>query len=201
MSKKRVAIIGAGKHAMMLKQLIVSDGYKFVGYFDQNKKKNTKKKILGGIKDLDLFRKKIDYILLGLGDNFIRANFYKKLKKKKYDFLTFIHSTAKVCKSAKIREGTVVLMGAIINSNSTIEEASIINSGSIVEHDCHIKFSTHICPGVFLAGNVSIGKYSMIGIGTRIIQNIKILDKVIVGAGSIVLKNIDKALTIKGIFH
>ena len=92
-----------------------------------------------------------------------------------------------------------MLMGAIINSNSVIDEACIINSGSIIEHDCHIKFSSHICPGVYLAGNVSIGKYSMIGIGSRVIQNIKILDKVIVGAGSIVLKNINKSLIVKGI--
>ena len=37
--KKQVAIIGAGKHAMMLKELIVSEGYKFLGYFDERKKK------------------------------------------------------------------------------------------------------------------------------------------------------------------
>ena len=30
---KKVAIIGAGKHAMMLKELIVSEGYKFCGIF------------------------------------------------------------------------------------------------------------------------------------------------------------------------
>lgn len=200
MIKKRIAIIGAGKHAMMLKQLIISDGYKFVGYFDEYKKKDIKNNILGNIKSLDLFKKKIDYLLLGLGDNHLRANFYEKLKKK-YDFLTFIHSTAKICKSVKIKEGTVVLMGSIINSNTTIEEASIINTGSIVEHDCHIKFSSHICPGVLLAGSVTVGKYSMIGMGARIIQNIKISNNAIIGAGSIILKNVNKTEIIKGVYH
>tara|TARA_B100000989_G_scaffold298165_1_gene286387 strand:+ start:375 stop:980 length:606 start_codon:yes stop_codon:yes gene_type:complete len=200
MKKSRIAIIGAGKHAMMLKQLIVSQGYRFVGFFDEKKNKNKNKFILGNLTDLSLNNKKIDFLLLGLGDNSLRGYIFDKLKKKNYKFLTFVHSSVKVCKSAKIKEGSVVLMGAIINSNSVIDEACIINSGSIIEHDCHIKFSSHICPGVYLAGNVSVGKYSMIGIGSRVIQNIKILDKVIVGAGSIVLKNINKSLIVKGIY-
>ncbi len=199
--KKKVAIIGAGKHAMMLKELIVSEGYKFLGYFDERKKKNLKKKILGKLKDVNLFKKKIDLILLGIGDNLERGLIFKKLKKKNFKFLTFIHSSAKICKSTKIGEGSVVLMGAIINSNSNIEEATIINSGSIIEHDCSIKFSSHICPGSYLAGNVEIGKYSFIGIGSRVIQNIKVVDKVIVGAGSTILNDILKPKTIKGIFR
>lgn len=198
--KKKVAIIGAGKHAMMLKELIVSEGYKFVGYFDEKKKIDLKKKILGKLKHINLFNKKIDLILLGIGDNLERASIFKKLKKKKLKFLTFIHSSAKICKSTTIGEGSVVLMGAIINSNSNIEEATIINSGSIIEHDCSIKFSSHICPGSYLAGNVEIGKYSFIGIGSRVIQNTKIVDKVIVGAGSIILNDVLRPKTIKGIF-
>lgn len=199
--KKKVAIIGAGKHAMMLKELIVTEGYEFLGYFDERKKKNLKKKILGKFKDINLFKKKIDLILLGIGDNLERGLIFKKLKKKKFEFLTFIHPTAKICKSTKIGEGSVVLMGAIINSNSEIEEAVIINSGSIIEHDCLIKFSAHICPGSCLAGNVEIGKYSFIGIGSRIIQNIKVVNKAIVGAGSIILNDILKPKTIKGVFR
>ena len=201
MKKNKIAIIGTGKHTMMLKQLIVSEGYNFVGFFDENRKKNKKKCILGNLKDLNFNKKKIDFLLLGLGDNYLRAYLYKNLKKKKYNFLTFVHSSVKICNSVKIKEGSVVLMGAIVNSNSIIEEASIINSGSIVEHDCHIKFSSHICPGVYLAGNVSVGKYSMVGLGSRVIQNIKILDKVIVGAGSIILKDINKSSTVKGIYN
>ena len=42
MKKNKIAIIGSGKHAMMLKQLIISEGYEFVGFLmkiEKNKKK------------------------------------------------------------------------------------------------------------------------------------------------------------------
>lgn len=198
--KKKIAIIGSGKHALMLKELIINDGYHFIGFFDDKKKKNLKKKILGNFKDLDKYKKKIDFLLLGIGDNFIRGSVFKKLKKKNFQFLTFIHSSSKFCKSAKIEEGTVALIGTIINSNSIIGKASIINSGSIIEHDCKISFSCHICPGTYLAGGVEIGEYSFVGIGSRVIQNIKIFKKVIIGAGSIILKDIKKVSIITGIY-
>ena len=166
----------------------------------KRKKKNIKKKILGNFKDLVKYKKKIDFLLLGIGDNHIRASVFNKLKKKNFIFLTYLHSSSKICKSVKIGEGSVVLMGTIINSNSIISEACVINSGSIVEHDCNIDFSSHLCPGVYLAGNVYIGKYSFVGIGSRIIQNIKVFEKVIIGAGSIILKDIKKISTIKGIY-
>ena len=56
--KKKVAIIGSGKHALMLKELIVTDGYQFIGFFDEKEKKNIKKKILGNFKDLVKYKKK-----------------------------------------------------------------------------------------------------------------------------------------------
>ena len=57
----------------------------------------------------------------------------------------------------------------------------------------------HISPGVNLAGNVTIGKNSWIGIGSSIINNINIQRDVIVGAGGIVIKNIDELGTYIGI--
>ena len=47
------------------------------------RKKNIKKKILGNFKDLVKY-KKIDFLLLGIGDNHIRASVFNKLKKKKF---------------------------------------------------------------------------------------------------------------------
>ena len=57
--------------------------------------------------------------------------------------------------------------------------------------------STHIS-GVNIAGNVNIGKFCWIGIGSQIIQNIHIGDNVTVGGGSLVLKDIPKNLKVFG---
>ena len=81
---------------MMLKQLIVSAEYELVDFLIK-----IKKCILGNLKDLNS-HKKINFLLLGLGCNYLRAYLFKNLKKKKYNFLTFVHSLGKnlrLCKN------------------------------------------------------------------------------------------------------
>uniref|UniRef100_UPI0035685800 DapH/DapD/GlmU-related protein n=1 Tax=Pseudoalteromonas nigrifaciens TaxID=28109 RepID=UPI0035685800 len=56
----------------------------------------------------------------------------------------------------------------------------------------------HICPNVALAGGVSIGSKSWIGIGSQVKQLITIGDNCLIGAGSTVVKNIPDNVTAFG---
>lgn len=196
MSKKvkRVAIIGHGSHARMLKQLLIESGYFFSGFIEIKKStnfnRNKKDEVIGDLNSIMNIKKKFDYVVLGIGDNIKRYQIFENLKKKNVNIFTYIHHSAYVSKFSKIGTGSVVLIGSKINANAKIDEACIINTGSIIEHDCHIKKGSHICPGSFLAGNVTVGRKSMVGIGSAIIQNLKIGDNVIIGAKTVVLKNV-----------
>ena len=77
----------------------------------------------------------------------------------------------------------------IVKSYSTIEENVIVNTSAIVDHDCLIQEFSHISPGAILAGNVTIGPNSWIGIGARIIRGVTLGKGVIVAAGSTVTKS------------
>ena len=59
-----------------------------------------------------------------------------------------------------------------------------------VDHDCVIGDFVHIAPGVNLAGNVSVGDGSMVGVGTSVIPGIRIGKNCIVGAGSVVIEDV-----------
>ena len=54
--------------------------------------------------------------------------------------------------------------GSLINTDTIVGRNCIINSSSSIDHDCVIGDHTHICPGVVLAGNVTIGKNCWIGL-------------------------------------
>ena len=78
----------------------------------------------------------------------------------------------------------------MINSDAFIDKGVILNTSCTIEHDCEVNSFAHICPGVNLAGSVSVGSNSMIGIGSSIIQNISIGYNVVIGAGSVVTSDI-----------
>ena len=59
-----------------------------------------------------------------------------------------------------------------------------------IGHNCDIGESTIVCPGCMLAGGTKVGKNCYIWQGVITKSNITICDNVIIGAGSLVLKDI-----------
>ncbi len=59
-----------------------------------------------------------------------------------------------------------------------------------IGHNCDIGEGTIVCPGTTLAGSTTVGKNCYIWQGVLTRSNVSICDNVIIGAGSIVLKDI-----------
>jgi acetyltransferase-like isoleucine patch superfamily enzyme len=57
----------------------------------------------------------------------------------------------------------------------------------------------HVCPGVHLGGDVHVGERSWIGIGATCIQGLRIGRDVMVGAGSVVLKDVLDGRRVAGV--
>ena len=91
------------------------------------------------------------------------------------------------------------MANAVVQSNVKIGKGVIVNTSAVVDHDTSLMDGVHICPGANLAGEVKIGYYSWVGIGSSIIQGVTIGSDVTIGAGSVVLKNVRDSVTAVGI--
>ena len=135
--------------------------------------------------------------IIAIGNNAIRKRFSKTVDITVSEAL--IHPTAILSPSAIIGKGSVVMAGAIVNAHSQIGAHVIINSGAIVEHDCVFLDFAQISPNVSLAGGVTVGEETHIGIGTSVIQGVSIGNKVMVGAGAVVLRDIEDHDKVAGV--
>ena len=195
-----LAIYGTGGHAKSIYNIIRNKNK--IIFFDENHKYfkvgNKTFIVKGGIKQLLENKKKISEVIIAIGNNKVREKNYKALNKI-FKFATLIHTKSHCAYGVKIGDGTVVMPGSLINTDSNIGRNCIINSNTSIDHDCVIGDHSHICPGVVLAGNVKIGKNCWIGLGTKIIQNCNIGDNVFVAAGAVVTKDIKSNSFVKGI--
>jgi len=195
-----LAILGAGGHAKSIFDIIKN---KRVYFFDKSKKKfkvgNKIFNVIGSHNSIYNYKKKISKVIVAIGDNKIRKNYYLILKKKNFKFKTLIHPKSYSGFGSIIGEGSMIMQGSFINTDSIIGKNCIINSNASIDHDCIIKDHTHICPGVIIAGNVKIGKNCWIGLGAKIIENCIIGDNVFVAAGTLVTKNIKSNAFVKGV--
>ena len=91
------------------------------------------------------------------------------------------------------------MANAVINSGTYIGRHCIINSASVVEHDNYISDFVHISVGAKVAGTVDIGARTWGGIGACINNNLSICSDCMIGAGTVVVKNIEKSGAYMGV--
>lgn len=199
---KKVVIIGAGGHAKVIADIIEKSGDEIVGFLDDNKKKGTtiikEYKVLGDFNNrFPLAIANSDYeFIIAIGDNKKREEISHSPNLK---FYTAIHPSAQIGLDVEIKEGTVVMANSCINSSAKIGKHCIINTGAIIEHDNIIEDFVHISPNVALGGTVKIGKNTHVGIGSTIKNNITICENCKIGAGAVVVKDIEKEGTYIGV--
>ena len=187
---KDVIIIGAGGHAKVIADIIYKSGDNLIGFLDDNlanigKEKKKKKKVLGTTKDIENYNK--NYFIIGIGNNSIRKKINNENNLKLY---TAIHPSAIIAQDVKIGIGSVIMAGVVINPGTVIGKNCIINTCSSLDHDNLLEDYVHISPGAHLAGTVSVKEGTWICTGAIIKNNITIGKNNIIGAGSVVIKDI-----------
>ena len=73
-----------------------------------------------------------------------------------------------------------------------------MNTSSVIEHDSRLGSYVHISPNTTLCGGVSIDDNSWIGAGSVVRQQIYIGKDVVVGANSVVVKDIENSCIVVG---
>lgn len=194
---KNIVIFGSGVYAKLLfYEISKLKEFKVLGFIDKNRKKNTiiikfkkkKFKILGKLKNL---KKKNLYGIIAIGDNYKRFKIYSEVKKKfkNFNWAKIISKNSIINKPVKIEPGAVILSNVVVNSGSKIGSHCIINTSNSIDHDNIFEDFSSTGPRVVTGGNVQIGKFSFLGIGSIIIHKIRIKQNTVIGGNSFVNKN------------
>lgn len=121
------------------------------------------------------------------------------LLEKGAKFVNIIHPTARVDKRASLGIGCVVAPFAGISCDVSIGKFVTINAYSSVGHDSIIGDGSTISSYASIAGNVKIGKGVSVGLHGCILPGCKVGDFAVIGAGSVVVKNVKPRSTIIGV--
>ena len=196
---KSVVIIGASGHGKVIADIIVNSDDKILGFLDDADDVQGKKiigfPVLGKIADYDNYRD-CEFVI-AIGNPYIREKISNELPVKWY---TAIHPTAVISSlDVEIGEGTVIMANAVVNPSARIGKHCIINTGAIVEHDNILEDYVHLSPNVTLAGIVKVGKSTHIGAGSCTKQVLNIASDCVIGAGSVIVKDITESGTYVGV--
>lgn len=138
-------------------------------------------------------------IHIAIGSNRTRAACYRTATACGLRVATLVHSAAVVSPSASIGEGTLIMPGAIVNAGARVGRNVIVNTGAIVEHDSVVGDHVHLAPRSVLGGGVTVKAYTLFGIGAVSLPGITIGEGVVVGAGGVVIADVEAGLTVAGV--
>lgn len=204
---KNIVIIGSGGHAKVIADIllkrkeVLKEELDIVGFLDDNFQNLEYREIfnipiLGSLELIEEFKNKDYEYIIAIGNNLTR----KKIAEKYSNLIYYIaiHPTAVIGNMVTIEEGTVVMANAVVNSYSKIGKHCILNTSCVIEHDNEIKDYVHISPNVTLCGGVVIKEKSWIGAGSSIKQGMIVGKNVVVGAGTVVIKDVENNVTAVG---
>lgn len=199
-----VFVFGASGHAKVVIDAIEKQGqYHIVFLVDDNprvwKTDFYGYRVIGGKQELLSAHDGICGGIVAIGDNRARSSVASWLTENGVKLVSAVHPSAQLGRGVVMGSGTVVMAGAVVNSDTRIGNNVIVNTRSSIDHDCTIGDGVHIAPGATLCGTVSVGNGTFVGAGSTIIPNLTIGANVLVGAGAAVIRNIPDGSTALGV--
>src|SRR5690606_23419481 len=165
---KNLAIVGAGGHGRVIADAAQTGGWEAVEFYDDAwPRLGTRNGPWALRGDVTLLLERLDEydgVIVGVGDNRLRATLQQRLLQAGAPLACIIHPTAAISRYASLGAGCAVLARVIVNAGAQIGDGVILNSGCTVEHDCVLEDYVHIGPNAGLGGGVHVGRHSWIGI-------------------------------------
>lgn len=158
--------------------------------------------VLGRQQDIIEIAEKYDIVggFIAIGENFSRKKVYDEIIEKRptFKFVNAIHPSVIIGRNVKLGVGIGIMSGVIVSPNCAIEDFCVLNTGAQLEHDSRMEEFSTLSVGSITGGMVKIGKFSAVTIGVVLVDRISIGENTVVGAGSLVLKDLPDNVLVYG---
>jgi sugar O-acyltransferase (sialic acid O-acetyltransferase NeuD family) len=202
MKNKRIILLGAGgfgREVLSWANDVNKNGLmNKVEYFlddDDNVNLNSFYECISLGKIVDYQIHASDLFLMGMASPLVKRKIYEKFKNNLDQFISLIHPSAVVAKTAVIGRGVVVCPFSLISADVKIMDFVTVNALSSVGHDSVIgKFST-LSGHVDITGQVTVGEDVFFGTGAKVVPRINIGSGSKIGAGCTVMRSVKENTT------
>ena len=195
---KKIIIFGTGELAQRI-FFYLQDSEDQIVAFCANKSKIDKEELLGlpilafeNIEEKFMPNEFSMFIALAYSEmNKKRTKFFEEAKNKGYELYSYIHPSTKIWDKFEMGENCFILAENIIQPFVKIGDNVLIGSNNLISHNTVIENNCFLTSNITLGGHITIGANSFIGLSATINQRIKIGKECIIGAGTLITKDVN----------
>jgi sugar O-acyltransferase (sialic acid O-acetyltransferase NeuD family) len=212
MTKRKILIIGAGGSGREILSLIEDinkitpgswdiQGFASIDIPNSEVLARLNAAYLGKPQDLKKNIPNLDnwHFVVGIGNPSDRRQMEKEGKSQGLKLATLIHPKAQIGSDVEIKEGSVICANVVLTTNIRIGRSVQVNIGCIIAHDVVIEDYVTLAQSVNLTGNVTVKSNSVLYTKSTVLPNIVIEENAIVGAGSLVINDVQKNTKVAGV--
>lgn len=198
---KALAVLGAGGHGGVVKDVAELVGWERITFFDDNKINDGP----SGLMNLTNFdaliesRAEFDAAFVAIGDNKIRLSKIRVLMSLNVKVAILIHPSAVISRTARLKEGTLIGANCVVQNDVSIGVGSIVNTNATVEHDVVIGDGVHISPSACVCGSAHISNLAWVGANAVVAPSVVVGPGVVIGAGAALMGNVDSNRVVIGV--
>lgn len=153
--------------------------------------------IISGVEDF--IPSENDVFICALGDVNSKRKYVEAMLAKGGKFISLIHPQAQIGLNTTFGVGCIVRTSSNIECDIKIGDFVTIMGYSSLGHDSKVDDWSHLGAFSFIGGFAEIGQMVTLHPGTRILPHKKVGNNSIVGAGSVVLRNVKPDTSVFGI--
>ena len=203
---KNIVIVGAGgvgrETSLIIQQINEKKStWNLIGFIDDDV--NSWGNVINGypvIGGMDSLEKlSLDtYVVVAIANYEVKKRVVNKINNR-FKFATIVHPRVWLHDYMTLGEGTIIYEGAILTTNIKVGNHVIISPKCGIGHDSIIKDYVSLLWNVNVSGNDIIEEGVMMGSASTVIQGKRIGKGSTVGAGAVVIDNIDSYSTVVGV--
>lgn len=166
--------------------------WNMIGFFDDAKPSGYSVlrfgKVLGGINELNTWDKPLS-VAIAIGDPEIKNKIHKNITNKLISFPNLIHPSFDMgdSESFAIGMGNIIQGNCHVTCDVSIGNFNILNGSVVIGHDVRIGNYNSLMADIRISGEVIIGDRNLFGVGSIVLQRIKIGTSVRLSPGSVLI--------------
>ena len=202
---KHIYIVGAGGFGRevfdwMMETFDFIKEYSFAGFLDDNLQAldefSIEAKVAGKISDYQASEN--DYLICAIGSPELKKEVCQSLISKGGKFISLIHPSAKLGRGSSIGKGSVICPNVVITCDVELGDFVMVNLSTTLGHDSKVGNWSTLSAHCDVTGFVEVGEMVFMGSGARIIPRKTVGASSIIGAGSVVIRDVPSKTSVFG---